>query len=140
MSSRIPEPRASNSPQDAGAVRLLTPGEQRVLTVLGLLFLTGLVVMLWQYARATPLTVEHAGQPADAAHWDQALEQARRLNLNTASAVELERLPEIGPSLARRIVEYRQAHGRFQSTAELNNVPGIGPKTLQQVEPYVHVN
>jgi competence protein ComEA len=55
------------------------------------------------------------------------------LDLNSASAEELERLPGIGPSLASRIVAYRGKHGRFASVEELIRVGGIGPATLARV-------
>jgi len=61
------------------------------------------------------------------------------LNLNTASAVDLERLPRIGPATAERIVAYRQAHGPFRRLEELLEVPGIGPATLAQIAPYLTV-
>jgi len=49
------------------------------------------------------------------------------LNLNQATAVELEGLPGIGPSLARRIVADREARGPFAAVQALDRVPGIGP-------------
>ncbi len=61
------------------------------------------------------------------------------LDLNRATAEELEALPGIGPVLAQRIVEYRQQVGRFQSVDELIEVRGIGPKRLEQIRPYVVV-
>jgi competence protein ComEA len=48
-----------------------------------------------------------------------------KININTASAPELELLPGIGPTLAGRIIEFRRANGPFQSTEELMKVPGI---------------
>ncbi|MCS7065999.1 MAG: helix-hairpin-helix domain-containing protein [Fimbriimonadales bacterium] len=61
------------------------------------------------------------------------------VDLNRATAEELEALPGIGPVLAARIVEYRQMRGRFQSVDELLEVRGIGPKRLEQLRPYVVV-
>jgi competence protein ComEA len=57
-----------------------------------------------------------------------------RLNVNTATAPELERLPGIGPSLAQAIVEYRESHGPFQRPEGLLDVPGIGPAKLAQIK------
>lgn len=57
-----------------------------------------------------------------------------RLNLNTATAAQLERLPRIGPTLSQRIVEDRATYGRFRSTQDLMRVSGIGPKTLEAIE------
>lgn len=57
--------------------------------------------------------------------------EAGPLDLNRATAAELEKLPGIGPVLAKRIVEWRETHGPFQSVQDLLKVPGIGPKTLE---------
>jgi competence protein ComEA len=61
------------------------------------------------------------------------------INLNTATAEQLEAIPGIGPVLAQRIIEYRQTHGRFQSVDELLEVHGIGAKRLESMRPYVVV-
>ena len=53
------------------------------------------------------------------------------ININTASASDLEKLPGIGPSLAQRIVEYRDSHGPFASVDALTDVPGIGKAKLE---------
>jgi len=58
-----------------------------------------------------------------------------RLEINRASAEELERLPGIGPALARRIVAYRDTAGPFQRLEELDRVPGIGPALLARLAP-----
>ena len=62
-----------------------------------------------------------------------------RMNLNVATASQLERLPRIGPALSGRIVAYREAHGGFRQVADLVAVRGIGEKTLARVEPYLFV-
>ncbi len=59
------------------------------------------------------------------------------VRLNTATESDLVRLPGIGPSLARRILEYRRQKGGFKSVDELLEVKGIGPKKLEQIRPYV---
>ena len=53
------------------------------------------------------------------------------VNINTASASELEKLPGIGPALAQRIVEHRDSHGPFASVDALTDVPGIGKAKLE---------
>ncbi len=62
------------------------------------------------------------------------------VDINLASREELQALPEIGPSLARRIALYREDHGRFLALEELLNVRGLGPRTLEQLRPLLTVN
>jgi competence protein ComEA len=64
---------------------------------------------------------------------------AGKININTASAEQLESLPGVGPATARAIIEYRKQHGGFQSVDELIEVRGIGPKKLEQIRPHVVV-
>ena len=61
------------------------------------------------------------------------------VNLNTATASELETLPGIGPKVALRIVEYRKAKGPFKKIEELMNVQGIGEKAFLRIRPQVTV-
>lgn len=62
-----------------------------------------------------------------------------RIDINTADVEELDELPEVGPSTAESIVEYRQSNGQFRSVDELEEIPGIGPKTLEMIEPFATV-
>ena len=59
------------------------------------------------------------------------------LNINTASAEELQTLPNIGPRMAQRILDHRKQHGKFTSVDALQNVKGIGAKTLEKLRPFV---
>ena len=64
---------------------------------------------------------------------------ARPIDLNRAAAEEFHALPGIGPVLARRIIDYRSAHGPFTSVEELRAVRGIGPRLFERLKPYVRV-
>lgn len=67
-------------------------------------------------------------------------EKATRVNLNTATSEDLAGLPGIGPSYARRIVEYREKNGPFKRVEDLLNVQGIGEKTLERIRDRVVVS
>jgi competence protein ComEA len=61
------------------------------------------------------------------------------VNLNTATAEQLDTLPDIGPVTAQSIIEWREENGGFTSVQELLEVDGIGPVTLQKLAPHVTV-
>ena len=73
-------------------------------------------------SRSTPLT--QSTQPSAA---------PASVNINTADARELSRLPGIGEVLAERIVDYRNTHGPFSAPEELLKVSGIGASTLEAI-------
>jgi len=62
------------------------------------------------------------------------------LDLNTATAADLDALPGIGPALAQRIIDYQQAHGPFKKIDDLIEVSGIGPNKMAQIKPYLVIN
>jgi comEA protein len=64
----------------------------------------------------------------------------RTINLNTATAADLQLLPGIGPAMSARILEHRSKIGRFTSIEQLDDVRGIGPKTLEKLRPLVRVD
>ena len=61
------------------------------------------------------------------------------VDLNTATAEQLEALPGVGPATSKAILAYRASHGRFRSVTELLEVPGIGPTKLEALRPLVKV-
>jgi competence ComEA-like helix-hairpin-helix protein len=67
----------------------------------------------------------------------QALGAGEKVDPNTASADELDRLPRVGPALALRIVEHRKANGRFATLEDLGDVSGIGPALLNTIAPHL---
>jgi len=67
-------------------------------------------------------------------------EDPRPLDLNRASVDQIARLPGVGPSLARRIVDERERVGRFDSPDSLRGVLGLGPKKLAALREHVTVS
>ena len=61
------------------------------------------------------------------------------INVNTASADQLEELPGIGPARAADLLEWRAENGPFESVEDLLQVPGIGPATLEDLRDQVRV-
>lgn len=64
-------------------------------------------------------------------------DSARRVSINTAGQAELTSLPGIGPSMAERIIAYRNENGLFQSTEELMNVRGIGQSKYEALLEFI---
>ena len=71
----------------------------------------------------------------------QAASQAasQKININTASVDELQKLPRIGDSVAQRIVDFRKKNGPFQKIEEIMKVKGIGEKTFEQIKDKITV-
>lgn len=109
---------------------------QIILCVLACLFFIatiGLYIRI-NYSR-NPVSVERGSvfiQSVDGA-------ASYKVNINTADLEQLTDLPQIGPVLAQRILDYRQAHGAFQSITDLMHVSGIGDTRLKLISDYITV-
>lgn len=128
-----------------------TPQERMALGVLAILVSAGVGARMLRRPAPAELTgpgVEaDAGEPAlrgevqrranEAAARARPLAAGERIDPNTATEAELDRLPKVGPGQARRIVEWRTAHGGFRTVAELDSVPGIGAAALAAMAPYL---
>jgi len=93
------------------------------------------------FLAAAPLVVvaPASPHPAFAAPAQQAQAEVKPVDINTADAAELQKVPGIGEALARRIVEFREANGRFEKVDDLLNVRGIGVTSLEKLRPYLVV-
>jgi len=61
------------------------------------------------------------------------------VNINTANQTELESLPGIGPSLAKKILDFRTKNGNFKAPADITAVQGIGDKKYEQLKNLITV-
>jgi len=61
------------------------------------------------------------------------------VNLNTATASELQQVPGIGPSTADKILKMRKSYGPFKSVDDLRAIKGIGPKRMEKMRKYLTV-
>ena len=123
--SRLGETR----PRDARWRPLLRRADQAVVAVLILFALVGMGVYwfvqggprgdLIEIDRADPLTARYL------------------VDINKAEWFEFAELPDVGETLARRIVESRAAAGPFKDQSDLRRVRGIGPLTLEKMKPYL---
>jgi competence protein ComEA len=99
-------------------------------TLLSLVALSGFL--------AAPLTVAGAQEKSPARSAAKPA-VASVVNINTASAADLEALPGIGAKTAARIIEHRQKNGPFKKVEELMNVRGVGEKNFLKLKPQLSI-
>lgn len=78
-------------------------------------------------------------QPSPVADTNTLQTEDKRVNLNTATLEELDALPGVGPSTAKNIIAYREAHGGFAAPEEIMNVKRIGEKTFGKLKEFIKV-
>lgn len=119
------EPRAEPSPESPWLRR----ADQATVAALVVAALVAMALYAWLRGgpRGTMIEIDRA--PPRAARF--------RVDINVADWPELAQLPEVGETLARRIVAAREKDGPFASHEDLQRVPGIGPKTLERMRPYL---
>jgi len=82
---------------------------------------------------AAPVQTQTAGAATPAP------DAVKMINLNTATAAELETLPGIGPAMAARILEYREKTGPFKRIEEIMNIQGIGERVFLRLRSQITV-
>lgn len=118
-----------NAPPPTSSRLWLRAAEQCAAAVLLALGLAVIGVHHWWAGglRGRLIEIEQA-EPRPAQYW---------VDINTGQVPDFLLLPEVGESLARRIVEDRTANGPFRDHHDLLRVRGIGPKTLERIQPYL---
>ncbi len=88
---------------------------------------------------ASPLTPAVGGAEWPGPVQEQNQNAPKPVDVNTATAEELQSVPGIGETLAKRIVEFRQEHGPFEKVDDLLNVRGIGVTSLDKLRPFLTI-
>jgi competence protein ComEA len=121
-----------------------TPQETKAMIFLLVALLAGSGIILYQRTHpgfAPQLKLQKGG--VDTLGEIQYLSGREReenaIDLNQATAAELQLLPGVGPALSRRIVEHREAKGEFARIEDVMQVSGIGPKTFEAIKDYLTV-
>ncbi|MHB1193310.1 MAG: ComEA family DNA-binding protein [Longimicrobiales bacterium] len=86
------------------------------------------------------LLAESRERAAEEEARSRALEPGERLDPNRATAVELDRLPGVGPAIAEALVRSRDAEGPFRGPEDLLRVRGVGPALLERVRPHLELS
>ena len=97
-------------------------------TILTVATFAAILTMAAPVGRAYPAAQQSSTQTA-----------APALNLNTATQADLEKLPGVGPAMAKQILDYRQKNNGFKKIEELMNIKGIGEKSFLKLKPLVTV-
>lgn len=108
---------------------LIRRAQQSILACVAFASLTALVVWWYRNGGGAEGLVDYDHRPRR--------EAAFVVEVNRAGTAELAELPGVGATLARRLVEHRDAHGPFRSWDDLRQVKGIGEKTLAGLKPHV---
>jgi len=107
----------------------LKRGDQLTAAVLTAIALLAMAIYWWQQGGLQGRLIEAEQLPTRKAEF--------LVDVNAAAWPELAQIPEIGETLAKRIVEYRLAHGPYRSLEALLDVPGIGPRTFERMRPFL---
>lgn len=98
-----------------------------------------IVVPVRRPVQPSPGIASRVATPDNPFQSPSAGEGSDKININTATQAELDRLPGIGPALAQRIIQYRETHGPFAAPEDLKLVPGIGDKKFDALKDLITV-
>ncbi|MCF7873629.1 MAG: helix-hairpin-helix domain-containing protein [Candidatus Omnitrophica bacterium] len=104
----------------------LSPPEKKVLIVIAFIIFLGTLIRFFN------LEVEDT-----AVSYQSASKQVQSININQASAFDLEKIPGLGPVLSQRVVEYRKNNPPFKKIKDLEKVKGIGKKKAKLIKDYI---
>lgn len=127
--------RRRNPPGGPAAVLSGRSGARLLVSLAVVAVLAGGAVYASRVSEGAPKVVYTASLEEVAAESESSL----KVDINSADVEELDELPEVGPSTAEAIIEYRRANGSFAAVEELEEVPGIGPLTIVKIEPFATV-
>jgi competence protein ComEA len=101
-------------------------------------FIFALVILAITLVASSSASAGQAAKPAAASKARATASEP--VNLNAATATQLQTLPGVGASTAQRILDYRQKNGSFKKIEELMNVKGIGEKSFLKLKPLITVS
>lgn len=90
--------------------------------------------------RATGNAGSSGGSGANTGSGISAGSGGSKIDLNTATLIQLDQLPRVGPVTAQKIIDFRESHGGYRSVEQLQEIAGIGERTFAQLEPLVQVD
>jgi comEA protein len=116
---------------------------QRLEKTISIIIFSGLIACLTvSYSLKTnqAIVLSAKAESVEIISAQEKISQSKIININTANRYQLTKLPGIGPKLAERVVEYRDAHGLFTSREDIMKVKGIGRKKYQAISGMIIVN
>lgn len=113
---------------------------KRLTPLLLLLFATALMIGAMPYVSfAAQEQATTTAQPATNVSSSTAKAPQGIININTATAAELAKLPGVGPKTAEAIIAEREKSGGFKSTDDLMKIKGIGPKKFDKIKDMISI-
>ena len=86
-----------------------------------------------------PKKGEEISQEETSTSYTSSSSKSSKININTATPVELESIPGIGSSTATKIIDYRKENGKFKNIEDIKNVSGIGDAKFEKMKDYISV-